>query len=93
MLQQKQQRGELLRLQLEQQKRAQQPAPASSPVKRESGFSSCPLSCQPQGSAVTIIGIKGMPPPQAVFRSILFLKDFCLDTGCQRASPKTQVDI
>ncbi|XP_029386942.1 myocardin-related transcription factor A isoform X3 [Mus pahari] len=53
MLQQKQQLVELLRLQLEQQKRAQQPAPApaSSPVKRESGFSSCQLSCQPQGSA------------------------------------------
>lgn len=51
MLQQKQQLVELLRLQLEQQKRAQQPAPASSPVKRESSFSSCQLSCQPQGSA------------------------------------------
>ncbi|XP_052017212.1 myocardin-related transcription factor A isoform X2 [Apodemus sylvaticus] len=51
MLQQKQQLVELLRLQLEQQKRSQQPAPASSPVKRESGFSSCQLSCQPQGSA------------------------------------------
>ncbi|XP_049984206.1 myocardin-related transcription factor A isoform X2 [Alexandromys fortis] len=51
MLQQKQQLVELLRLQLEQQKRAQQPAPASSPVKRESSFSSCQLSSQPQGSA------------------------------------------
>eukprot|EP00073_Rattus_norvegicus_P048507 XP_017450752.1 PREDICTED: MKL/myocardin-like protein 1 isoform X4 [Rattus norvegicus] len=51
MLQQKQQLVELLRLQLEQQKRAQQPAPASSPVKRESSFSSCQLSCQPQGAA------------------------------------------
>nr|XP_015853347.1 myocardin-related transcription factor A isoform X1 [Peromyscus maniculatus bairdii] len=51
MLQQKQQLVELLRLQLEQQKRAQQPAPASSsPVKRESSFSSCQLSGQPQGS-------------------------------------------
>ncbi|XP_029419394.1 myocardin-related transcription factor A isoform X2 [Nannospalax galili] len=54
MLRQKQQLVELLRLQLEQEKRAQQPvpgpAPASTPVKQESNFSSCQLTCQPQGS-------------------------------------------
>ncbi|KAL1767233.1 MKL myocardin 1 isoform X2 [Sigmodon hispidus] len=61
MLQQKQQLVELLRLQLEQQKRTQQPAPASSPVKQESGFSSCQLSCQPQGSACAFS--PGLAPP------------------------------
>uniref|UniRef100_A0A8C5L1E0 Myocardin related transcription factor A n=1 Tax=Jaculus jaculus TaxID=51337 RepID=A0A8C5L1E0_JACJA len=50
MLRQKQQLVELLRLQLEQEKRAQQPAPAPvAPVKQESSFSSCQLSCQLQG--------------------------------------------
>uniref|UniRef100_A0A287D8L6 Myocardin related transcription factor A n=1 Tax=Ictidomys tridecemlineatus TaxID=43179 RepID=A0A287D8L6_ICTTR len=47
MLRQKQQLVELLRLQLEQEKRAQQPAPPSTPVKQEKSFSSCQLSRQP----------------------------------------------
>ncbi|XP_012880372.1 PREDICTED: MKL/myocardin-like protein 1 isoform X1 [Dipodomys ordii] len=55
MLRQKQQLVELLRLQLEQEKRAQQPACApalpATPVKQEGGFPSCPLSHQPQGAA------------------------------------------
>ncbi|XP_058529386.1 myocardin-related transcription factor A isoform X1 [Ochotona princeps] len=47
MLRQKQQLVELLRLQLEQEKRAQQLAPGAlgGPVKQEGSFSSCPLSC------------------------------------------------
>ncbi|XP_012900552.1 myocardin-related transcription factor A isoform X2 [Mustela putorius furo] len=53
MLRQKQQLVEWLRLQLEQEKRAQQPAPAPSPrgapVKQENSFSSCQLSRQPPG--------------------------------------------
>nr|XP_020029739.1 MKL/myocardin-like protein 1 isoform X5 [Castor canadensis] len=55
MLRQKQQLVELLRLQLEQEKRAQQPTPATAgdtTVKQESSFSSCQLSHQPQGSAL-----------------------------------------
>ncbi|KAM5250937.1 myocardin-related transcription factor A isoform 2-T2 [Hipposideros larvatus] len=55
MLRQKQQLVEWLRLQLEQEKRAQQPAPAPAalgiPVKQESSFSSCQLSPQPLGPA------------------------------------------
>lgn len=55
MLRQKQQLVEWLRLQLEQEKRAQQPAPAPSalgiPVKQENSFSSCQLSPQPLGPA------------------------------------------
>ncbi|XP_053438644.1 myocardin-related transcription factor A isoform X3 [Nycticebus coucang] len=57
MLRQKQQLVERLRLQLEQEKRAQQPAPASTPtvlctpVKQENSFSSCQLSRQPLGPA------------------------------------------
>uniref|UniRef100_A0A8C8WPY4 Myocardin related transcription factor A n=1 Tax=Panthera leo TaxID=9689 RepID=A0A8C8WPY4_PANLE len=59
MLRQKQQLVEWLRLQLEQEKRAQQPGPApapapaplSTPVKQESSFSSCQLSRQPPGPA------------------------------------------
>lgn len=49
MLRQKQQLVELLRLQLEQEKRAQQLAPGAlgGPVKQEGSFSSCPLSCPP----------------------------------------------
>ncbi|KAM4882883.1 myocardin-related transcription factor A isoform 2-T2 [Thomomys bottae] len=47
MLRQKQQLVELLRLQLEQEKRGQQPA---APVKQEGSFPSCPLSQQPQGA-------------------------------------------
>uniref|UniRef100_A0A8C5YVY7 Myocardin related transcription factor A n=1 Tax=Marmota marmota marmota TaxID=9994 RepID=A0A8C5YVY7_MARMA len=50
MLRQKQQLVELLRLQLEQEKRAQQPAPPSTPVKQEKSFSSCQLSRQPPGT-------------------------------------------
>ncbi|XP_048659057.1 myocardin-related transcription factor A isoform X2 [Marmota marmota marmota] len=58
MLRQKQQLVELLRLQLEQEKRAQQPTPApasttappSTPVKQEKSFSSCQLSRQPPGT-------------------------------------------
>lgn len=53
MLRQKQQLVEWLRLQLEQEKRAQQPAPTPAPtalgiipVKQENSFSSCPLSPQ-----------------------------------------------
>lgn len=53
MLRQKQQLVEWLRLQLEQEKRAQQPAPApapvGTPVKQENGFSSCQLSRQTLG--------------------------------------------
>uniref|UniRef100_A0A8C0Q4X7 Myocardin related transcription factor A n=2 Tax=Canis lupus TaxID=9612 RepID=A0A8C0Q4X7_CANLF len=55
MLRQKQQLVEWLRLQLEQEKRAQQPAPApapaplGTPVKQENSFSSCQLSRQPPG--------------------------------------------
>uniref|UniRef100_H0WMB7 Myocardin related transcription factor A n=1 Tax=Otolemur garnettii TaxID=30611 RepID=H0WMB7_OTOGA len=53
MLRQKQQLVERLRLQLEQEKRAQQPAPAPTalctPVKQENSFSSCQLSRQPLG--------------------------------------------
>uniref|UniRef100_A0A8D0VAV4 Myocardin related transcription factor A n=1 Tax=Sus scrofa TaxID=9823 RepID=A0A8D0VAV4_PIG len=53
MLRQKQQLVEWLRLQLEQEKRAQQPAPAPTPlgtaVKQENSFSSCQLSRQPPG--------------------------------------------
>ncbi|XP_035875550.1 myocardin-related transcription factor A isoform X3 [Phyllostomus discolor] len=59
MLRQKQQLVEWLRLQLEQEKRAQQPAPAAAPapaplgvpVKQENSFSSCQLSQQPLGPA------------------------------------------
>ncbi|XP_047407384.1 myocardin-related transcription factor A isoform X5 [Sciurus carolinensis] len=59
MLRQKQQLVELLRLQLEQEKRAQQPslapvptaAPPSTPVKQEKSFSSCQLSHQPPDTA------------------------------------------
>ncbi|XP_036924006.1 myocardin-related transcription factor A isoform X4 [Sturnira hondurensis] len=51
MLRQKQQLVEWLRLQLEQEKRAQQPAPAPTPVKQENCFSSCQLSQQPLGHA------------------------------------------
>lgn len=55
MLRQKQQLVEWLRLQLEQEKRAQQPAPApaplGTPVKQENSFSSCQLSRQPPGPA------------------------------------------
>lgn len=55
MLRQKQQLVEWLRLQLEQEKRAQQPGPApaplSTPVKQENSFSSCQLSRQPPGPA------------------------------------------
>ncbi|XP_063478968.1 myocardin-related transcription factor A isoform X5 [Symphalangus syndactylus] len=55
MLRQKQQLVERLRLQLEQEKRAQQPAPTSAPlgtpVKQENSFSSCQLSRQPLGPA------------------------------------------
>ncbi|XP_032972090.1 myocardin-related transcription factor A isoform X6 [Rhinolophus ferrumequinum] len=59
MLRQKQQLVEWLRLQLEQEKRAQQPTPAAAPgpaalgipVKQESSFSSCQLSPQPLGPA------------------------------------------
>lgn len=55
MLRQKQQLVEWLRLQLEQEKRAQQPAPTPAPpgpaVKQENSFSSCQLSQQPQGPA------------------------------------------
>ncbi|KAM5335459.1 myocardin-related transcription factor A isoform 2-T2 [Glossophaga mutica] len=59
MLRQKQQLVEWLRLQLEQEKRAQQPAPAPTPaptplgipVKQENSFSSCQLSQQPLGPA------------------------------------------
>uniref|UniRef100_A0A8D2JP42 Myocardin related transcription factor A n=1 Tax=Sciurus vulgaris TaxID=55149 RepID=A0A8D2JP42_SCIVU len=59
MLRQKQQLVELLRLQLEQEKRAQQPslapvpiaAPPSTPVKQEKSFSSCQLSRQPPDTA------------------------------------------
>uniref|UniRef100_A0A8C4KY43 Myocardin related transcription factor A n=1 Tax=Equus asinus TaxID=9793 RepID=A0A8C4KY43_EQUAS len=55
MLRQKQQLVEWLKLQLEQEKRAQQPAPAPSPlgppVKQENSFSSCQLSRQPPGPA------------------------------------------
>ncbi|XP_066113363.1 myocardin-related transcription factor A isoform X2 [Saccopteryx bilineata] len=55
MLRQKQQLVEWLRLQLEQEKRAQQPVPAPTPlgipVKQENSFSSCQLSQQPLGSA------------------------------------------
>ncbi|XP_008564901.1 PREDICTED: MKL/myocardin-like protein 1 isoform X1 [Galeopterus variegatus] len=47
MLRQKQQLVERLRLQLEQEKRAQQPTP----VKQEDSFSSCQLSRQPPGPA------------------------------------------
>ncbi|KAM5288980.1 myocardin-related transcription factor A isoform 2-T2 [Ctenodactylus gundi] len=53
MLRQKQQLVELLRLQLEQEKRAQQPGPAAppaAPVKLESSFSSCQLDCQAPGA-------------------------------------------
>uniref|UniRef100_G1U0K0 Myocardin related transcription factor A n=1 Tax=Oryctolagus cuniculus TaxID=9986 RepID=G1U0K0_RABIT len=49
MLRQKQQLVELLRLQLEQEKRAQQAAPA--PVKQESSFASCQLGCPALGPA------------------------------------------
>uniref|UniRef100_A0A8C3YJV2 Myocardin related transcription factor A n=1 Tax=Catagonus wagneri TaxID=51154 RepID=A0A8C3YJV2_9CETA len=53
MLRQKQQLVEWLRLQLEQEKRAQQPAPAPAPlgttVKQENSFFSCQLSRQPPG--------------------------------------------
>ncbi|XP_012590571.1 PREDICTED: MKL/myocardin-like protein 1 [Condylura cristata] len=58
MLRQKQQLVEWLRLQLEQEKRAQQPAPAAAPaalgapVKQENSFPSCPLSQQPPGPAL-----------------------------------------
>uniref|UniRef100_A0A6I8PEK8 Myocardin related transcription factor A n=1 Tax=Ornithorhynchus anatinus TaxID=9258 RepID=A0A6I8PEK8_ORNAN len=61
MLRQKQQLVELLRLQLEQEKRAQQP-PAPDPaapgprVKREDGFSSCRLGRRPEGPG------RGEPP-------------------------------
>lgn len=59
MLRQKQQLVEWLRLQLEQEKRAQQPAPAPTPaptplgvpVKQENSFSSCQLNQQPLGPA------------------------------------------
>uniref|UniRef100_A0A2K6RAF9 Myocardin related transcription factor A n=1 Tax=Rhinopithecus roxellana TaxID=61622 RepID=A0A2K6RAF9_RHIRO len=59
MLRQKQQLVERLRLQLEQEKRAQQPAPTpvptpaplGTPVKQENSFSSCQLSRQPLGPA------------------------------------------
>ncbi|XP_021562694.1 MKL/myocardin-like protein 1 isoform X2 [Carlito syrichta] len=57
MLRQKQQLVEWLRLQLEQEKRAQQPspvptlAPLGTPVKQENSFSSCQLSQQPLGPA------------------------------------------
>ncbi|XP_053517988.1 myocardin-related transcription factor A isoform X4 [Artibeus jamaicensis] len=59
MLRQKQQLVEWLRLQLEQEKRAQQPAPVPTPaptplgvpVKQENSFSSCQLSQQPLGPA------------------------------------------
>ncbi|XP_036315244.1 myocardin-related transcription factor A isoform X5 [Pipistrellus kuhlii] len=59
MLRQKQQLVEWLRLQLEQEKRAQQPPPAPTPapaplgvpVKQENSFSSCQLSQQPLGPA------------------------------------------
>uniref|UniRef100_A0A2K6FI26 Myocardin related transcription factor A n=2 Tax=Propithecus coquereli TaxID=379532 RepID=A0A2K6FI26_PROCO len=57
MLRQKQQLVERLRLQLEQEKRAQQPAsaptpaPLCAPVKQENSFSSCQLSRQPLGPA------------------------------------------
>ncbi|XP_019590013.2 myocardin-related transcription factor A isoform X5 [Rhinolophus sinicus] len=59
MLRQKQQLVEWLRLQLEQEKRAQQPTPAAAPspaalgipVKQENSFSSCQLSPQPLGPA------------------------------------------
>ncbi|XP_063663944.1 myocardin-related transcription factor A isoform X6 [Pan troglodytes] len=53
MLRQKQQLVERLKLQLEQEKRAQQPAPAplGTPVKQENSFSSCQLSRQPLGPA------------------------------------------
>ncbi|XP_027628541.1 myocardin-related transcription factor A isoform X3 [Tupaia chinensis] len=55
MLRQKQQLVERLRLQLEQEKRAQQPAPTPGPlgavVKQENSFSSCQLSQQPLGPA------------------------------------------
>ncbi|XP_058424291.1 myocardin-related transcription factor A isoform X2 [Diceros bicornis minor] len=57
MLRQKQQLVEWLKLQLEQEKRAQQPAPAPAPaplgppVKQENSFSSCQLSRQPSGPA------------------------------------------
>ncbi|KAG8518121.1 Myocardin-related transcription factor A, partial [Galemys pyrenaicus] len=50
MLRQKQQLVEWLRLQLEQEKRAQQPAPGA-PVKQEKSFPSCPLSQPPPGPA------------------------------------------
>ncbi|XP_045145155.1 myocardin-related transcription factor A isoform X1 [Echinops telfairi] len=51
MLRQKQQLVERLRLQLEQEKRAQQPGPglAAPTVKQESGFASCQLSQPSQG--------------------------------------------
>ncbi|XP_074083099.1 myocardin-related transcription factor A isoform X2 [Macrotis lagotis] len=56
MLKQKQQLVEMLRLQLEQEKRAQQTLPPPPPVllaqvKREDGFSSCGLTGPPRGSA------------------------------------------
>ncbi|XP_045042933.2 myocardin-related transcription factor A isoform X2 [Desmodus rotundus] len=59
MLRQKQQLVEWLRMQLEQEKRAQQPAlaptpaptPLGVPVKQENSFSSCQLSQQPLGPA------------------------------------------
>uniref|UniRef100_A0A8B9X058 Myocardin related transcription factor A n=1 Tax=Bos mutus grunniens TaxID=30521 RepID=A0A8B9X058_BOSMU len=53
MLRQKQQLVEWLRLQLEQEKRAQQPTPTPAPlgptVKQENSFTSCQLSRQPLG--------------------------------------------